>query len=308
MKASAWLSALAIFAAVCAGADFIVTRWAVDDNPSGNAGRIYHLIHENGDEIPIFGSSKVFYNYAPAEMGINSYNYGLDGASYEVIDALLDIELAKRKTSPIIVDLKPQSEHGIGDASAFIPFVFDSRIRSMLERTDSLIWRYLVPGVRYFGYYDYYLRELLNDRAQLMRTVERGFSHEKYWAFDRARLDEAVRRRAQGCNGYFPDEEQDARLIRHINEHPERLFFIVYSPAHAANFVNFQHAELFERFKARLGSMPNVVVLDFERQEFPDEWFKDTNHLLYDGAVAFSRKLGEEVRRALKARAASGVQ
>jgi len=302
VKVSSWLVALAAFVAVGAAADFAVTHWAIYDNPSGDAGRLYHLMHENGDEIPIFGSSKVYYDYVPSEMGINSYNYGLDGSSYEVVDALLQIELAKHKTVPIIVDLKPQGEHGIGDPSTFIPFVFDSRIRTMLQRSDSMVWRYFIPGLRYFGYYDYYLKEFINDRARLMRSVERGFSHEKYWTFDRARLDDAIHRRIQGPNGYFPDEQQNSRLIEHIKQHPERLFFVVYSPAHAANFANFQNLEKFDAFKARLSSLPNAVVLDFERRDYPDEWFKDTNHLLYDGAVDFSRQLGLAIRGVMKAR------
>jgi hypothetical protein len=235
-------------------------------------------------------------------MGIDAYNYGLDGSSYEVVDALLEIELAKHKTTPIIIDLKPQSEHGIGDPSTFIPFVFDARIRALLRRSDSSVWRYFIPGIRYFGYYDYYVKEWINDRAQLMRRVERGFSYEKYWSFDRARLDDAIRRRVQGPNGYFPDEEQNARLIEHIHQHPERLFFLVYSPAHAASFTNFQNAAAFTEFKDRLSTLPNAVVLDFGRENYPDEWYKDTSHLLYAGAVDFSRKLGLAIQTVLEQR------
>src|SRR5579863_9311428 len=99
MKTRTWILALLAFASMAAGADFAFTRWAIYENPSSNAGRLYHLFKENGDEIPIFGASKVYYDYIPAEMGINAFNYGLDGTSYEVTDALLQIELAKPKSS-----------------------------------------------------------------------------------------------------------------------------------------------------------------------------------------------------------------
>jgi hypothetical protein len=304
MKSKPWILALLVFAAVSMSVDFLITHWAIYDNPSGDAGRLYHFVNEKGDEVPIFGSSKVYYDYIPAEMGINAYNYGLDGASYEVVDTFLQIELAKHKTGPIVVDLKPESEHGTGDTSAYIPFIFDSRIRMLLERSDSMVWRYYIPGIRYFGYYDFYVKEFINDRAHLMRRVERGFSYEKYWTFDRDRLDDAIRKRVQGPNGYFPDEDQNARLIETIGQHPERLFFLVYSPVHSSCFTNFQNHEQFAEFKARLSSLPNAVVMDFEQTSYPDEWFKDTNHLLYDGAADFSRKLGAAIRAALRARGA----
>jgi hypothetical protein len=280
--------------------DFAITRWAIYQNPSGDAGRLYHLLHEDGDEIPIFGSSKVYYDYVPSAMGLNVYNYGFAGTSYEVVDALLALELKKQKTTPIIIDLKPQGETGVGDSATLLPFIYLPEIRDLLKRAHLMTWRYYLPGLRYFGYYDQYLKEYLNDRAHLMRTVERGFSREKYWSFDRARLDDAVRKRLSGHNGYFPDEEQNARLIAQITNHPQRLFFLVYSPLHRSCLTNFENSDRFERFKAQLGSLPNAVVIDMEAVDYPDEWFKDTNHLLYDGAVAFSTTLGARVRDALR--------
>ena len=291
-----WLIAGLIFAAACIAADYLVTRWAIDENPSGDGGRLYHFIHEDGDEIPIFGTSKVYYDYVPGEMGINAYNYGLDGSSYESTDTFLEIELAKHKRTPIIIDLKPQSEYGIGDPAAYVPFVTDSRVRELLARTHSLDWRYYVPGLRYFGYYDEYLKEMINDRMHAVRRVDRGFSYEKNWTFDRNRLDAAISKRIRAPNGYFADEEQNARLIRRIEAHPERLFFLVYSPVHDSCFTNFQNADAFERFKMRLAALPNAIVLDFQRPSYPDAWFMDTNHLLFPGAEDFSRRLGALVR------------
>jgi hypothetical protein len=305
MNFKLWIIAFGAFVVVSLAGDYGFTRWAIDENPSSNAGRIYHLIHENGDEIPVFGSSKVYYDYIPAEMGVNAFNYGLDGSSYEVTDAFLQIELAKRKTTPIIIDLKPQGESGIGDPSAFIPFAFDPPIRRLLETSRSMIWRYYVPGIRYFGYYDYYLKEFVNHRAHLMRKVERGFSYEKYWTFDRERLDDAIRQRMRGVNGYFPDPGQDGRLLDRIKQHPERLFFLVYSPVHSSCLTNFKNLDQFNAFKAMLASLPNAVVIDFEQTNYPDQWFKDTNHLLYDGAVDFSRRLGARINDALRARSSA---
>jgi hypothetical protein len=302
MKYKPWIIVFLVFAGLSVTADYVFTHWAIYNNPSSYAGRIYHLYHENGDEIPMFGASKVLNDYIPTEMGINAYNYGLNDTSYETIDVFLQIELAKPKTSPIIIDLKPAAEYGIGDPIVYVPFVFDPRIRKLMERSGSLPWRYYLPGIRYFGCYDLYLEDLINDHFHLMRKVVRGFSYEKYRIFDRTRLDAAIRMRLQGTNGYFPDESQNRRLIGHIQAHPERLFFLVYSPVHSTCYVNFQHLNQFNAFKAQLASFPNAVVIDYSQLNFPDEWFKDTTHLLTPGAEEFSRRLGAKINEVLLAR------
>lgn len=304
MRAGLWTALLLAFVGIAVVGDYFLTHWAIYENPSGNAGRLHHLITESGDEIPIFGSSKVYYDYVPSELGLNTFNYGLDGASFEVTDTLLEIELSKHKSTPIIIDLKPDAEHDIGDPSSYVPLAFDKRIRGLLERSGAMVWRFLVPGIRYFGYYDYYLKEWVDARAHVMRVVERGFSHEKYWSFDRARLEAAVARRIKGPNGYFPDESQNRRLIEHIRQHPERTFFLVYSPVHPSCLVGFRNAGEFDAFKAQLSALPNAVVLDYLGASYPDQWFKDTNHLLYDGAVAFSRTLGLRIGQELRDRTA----
>jgi hypothetical protein len=291
-----WIVWGVAFVALALAVDAATTHWGIDENPSSDAGRLHHLFVESSDEIPIFGTSKVYYDYIPTEMGINAFNYGLDGSSYEVVDAFLAIELAKKKTSPIIIDLKPQGERGIGDVGTYIPVAFEPSIRRLLLDAHEMSWRFVVPGIRYFGYYENYAKEFINDRAQLARVVERGYSREKYWTFDRDRLDEAVRKRRLGPNGYFPDPDQDSRLIARIESHPERLFILVYSPAHRASFENFQNLEGLKAFQTRLAKLPNAVVIDMEQPDFPDEYFKDTSHLLPDGAVTFSRALGERIR------------
>jgi len=303
-----WIIWAAAFVVLALAADVATTRWAIYENPSSDAGRLHHLLVERSDEIPIFGTSKVYYDYIPTEMGVNAFNYGLDGSSYEVVDAFLAIELAKGKTTPIIIDLKPQGEHGIGDVGTYIPFAFEPSIEKLLRDAHEMSWRFVVPGVRYFGYYENYAKEYINDRAQLVRVVERGYSREKYWTFDRVRLDEAVRKRRLGPNGYFPDEDQNARLIARIEGHPERLFFLVYSPVHRASFENFRDLAGLEAFQARLARIPNAVVIDMQRLDFPDEFFKDTSHLLPEGAVRFSRALGERIREEIRdrSRAAPG--
>jgi hypothetical protein len=299
----AWVTALGAFIAVCILADLFFTRVIVLHNPSSDTSRILHLCQENGDEIPIFGTSKARWGYVPAEFGLNVFNYGIDSASFEVTDVLLGIELAKPKNTPVIIEMQHSDTRVPGDVSQFIPLVYDSRIRGLLERFHELAWRHYLPGIRYFGYYDWYLKEYLNSRFQATRTIDRGFPYLRIAEpFDRARLAAFAQLRLHSTNGYYPDEDQNRRLIAHITAHPRRLFFLVFSPYHSSYFAHFQNMDKLKVFEEKLKAMPNVVLIDWSQLDYPDEFFFDTVHLQYDGAVDFSRRLGGRIRQELRKR------
>ena len=149
--------ALVIFVGACILADLTVTYGL--RTPLSDIDRINHLYHENGDEIPIFGASKAHGHYNPRLMGLNAFNYGIDGASYEVTDVFLQIELAKPKTSPVIIELQHRDTGQLSDPAKFIPFVRDPRIRQLLDRFHAMDWKYYIPGLRYFGHYDYLFKD-----------------------------------------------------------------------------------------------------------------------------------------------------
>ena len=293
--------ALAVFVGSCLLADRIFTYKVILRSPFSESGRIQHLYLEHGDEIPIFGTSKA-HGYSPLDMGFDAFNYYKDNASYEVADVLLQIELAKPKTTPIIIELQYGDTHSLGDQSVFIPFVSDPRIRQLLSRFHAMEWRYYLPGIRYSGYYDLYFKDYINEHLHVTK-VYNGFSELVHPPpFDRAKFDEYVRERLQTTTGYFPDEDQNRRLIAHITEHPQRLFFLVISPYHPSYYAHFQNEDKLKAYEKKLAAFPNVVVIDWGRMPYPDEYFLDTVHLRREAAADFSRKLGDRIRQILRER------
>jgi len=294
--------ALLVFAGSCLLGDWVFTHRIIL-RPVSDCGRIQHLCLEDGAEIPVFGTSKIH----NLDMGLNTFNYGMDGTSFEATDVFLQIELAKPKVTPLIVELQFQDAGTLGDEGKYIPFASDPRFQQLLKRFHVLEWRYFVPGIRYFGYYDWYFKDYLNERAHVTK-VNRGFVeflHPR--PFDQAKFDEIVRGRLQLTNGYFPDEDQNRRLIAHITQHPQRLFFLVVSPFHPSCFVHFQNEEKLKAFEARLAAFPNVVVIDWGRMYYPDSSFVDTLHLRHDAAMDFSQKMQDQIGQVLRERNAPAL-
>jgi hypothetical protein len=300
MSWKAWTIACVFFAASGLLADKIFTRDILFRSSYSDCGRIQHLYQENEDEIPIFGSSKVHGFCSPADMGLNAFNYGMDSASYEVTDVFLQIELTKPKTTPIIIELQHEDTGSLGDQSKFIPFVSDPRFQHLLKRFGAMKWRYFIPGIRYFGYYDWFFKDYLNERMGVLK-VDKGFIELVHQPpFDRAKLDRLVRERLQLTTGYFPNEDQNHRLIGHIIKNPQRLFFLIVSPYHPSYYAHFQNEEKFHEFEAQLAALPNVVVIDWSRMPYPDESFLDTLHMRREADADFSRKLGDKIRQVLR--------
>lgn len=302
MRWKSWILAGLVFVGTCLLADRVFTRWVILRSPFPDAGRIQHLYQENDGEIPIFGTSKAHGHYCPSDMGLNAFNYGLDLASFRVTDVLLQIELAKPKTTPVIIELQFTDTGQLGDESVFIPFVSDARIRQLLEKFHAMEWRYHLPAIRYFGHYDVYFKDYINEHLHVAKASQ-GFRELVHPPpFDQARLDQFVQQRLQETTGYFPDEEENRRLIALITAHPQRLFFLVLSPNHPSYFAHFQNADRLKVFEEKLAVIPNVVLIDHSREPFPDDDFLDTVHLRREGTAKFSQEMGEQIRQVLRAR------
>jgi len=294
----AWLGASLGFVGICLLADWGFTRAIVLCDENSESGRIQHLLLPNSNELPVFGTSMVH----GLDLGTNAFNYGLDGTSLAATEVLLEIELAKPKTTPLVVELQFQDTGRLGDQGKFIPFATDPRFRQLLKRFHAWEWRYRVPGFRYFGYYDWFIKDYLSERAQVT-PVTRGFVQNFHVApFDQASFDKMVGERLQKANGFFPDEELNRRLVNLIAAHPQRLFFLVATPLHASYHAHFQNYDQLEAFEAQLAAFPNVVVIDWSRLPYPDQAFVDTLHLRIEATTELSRKLREKIAEVLQAR------
>jgi hypothetical protein len=296
-KFTSWFLAAFAFGIWAVAIDCLWTRLVINHGTASEAARISHLIRENGSEIPIFGTSKAAEDYVPEIMGDDVFNYGMVGTTMDLSYALLQIECKKHKQTPIVLDLPHPGLRRIGDPSKFAPFTRQPEIRQMMDRVGLMEWRYRVPGLRYFGYYDWYLRYYLAENIFHVSGVVHGHAVPLDKPFDRRALDKDISLRLKEGYGFSSDPEQDRILFDVISNTPQRTFVIVVSPVHSSCFANFRNSEGLVRYLGKLRSFTNVVVLDWGRMELADDCFKDTQHLNARGAAEFSRRLADELRR-----------
>jgi hypothetical protein len=293
-----WIIVLLVFAGVSTGIDAVITRYFVLRGPNSPFGRIAHLYELNPNEIPLFGTSRVH----SLDLGTNAFNYAQDGASFPLTDVFLQIELAKQKSTPLVVELQFSDTGGIGDEAILIPFAGDPRIRSVLAQFHKMSWRYFVPGLRYFGYYDWMIQDFLSERRSFTRVIRGSVEYLRIPPFNQAQFDQVVRKRLVSKNGFLIDDSLTARLIGEIKTHPQRLFILVVTPFHRSYFHNFENEDNLRSIEARLNAMPNVELIDWSHLPYPDSAFLDTVHLRRAETADLSQKLRLKISQILAQR------
>lgn len=248
--------------------------------------RIIHYTDKN--EIPIFGPSTAQSGFIPSMLGPDYFNYGIDGVREDVLLFFLEHECQKIKANPyIIAVLSADGLSGsLGDINAYLLNSGDPEVRKLMGSRYQFY--YHIPFIKYYGQYDNYFKDYLNERMQLTKYKDRGASIEKD-VLTKESFDELVHERLNTVTRFRTDSVLLKRLITLLRNNPERKFVFIIPPVHPSYFQKFQNYDDALKFFAYLSSFPNVTVLNYSQNFFPDECYLNTTHLNYDGAVRFNR-------------------
>ena len=303
MSSSRWVfvtAFAALFLTIVAfGADRVLTN-AIKRSDALAAGRLARLREPRPpEEIPIFGSSKAEADYVPSVLGQGFYNYGLGATGLNVTNWLLAQELRQPSRQPIIIDLVQWTVVEFGDARNYTAIAQHADVREFLKRAGLWRWYYAVPGLRYFGAWDWYVKGLLTDRIALTKRFDHGFNvnlDEPPWT--RADFQEKVATRLALNYNLGIDPAEKIKLLKLMRSTPNRQFVLVLSPLHKSFFVHKNgEAELYEELRQMDHDLANLHVINMTRSDFPDQYFLDTAHLNQRGARVFSTRLREELIR-----------
>ncbi len=301
MSVSSWLVRTGLtfvfLGIVAVGADEVLTA-RIQHSESLAAGRIARLRGaRDPQEIALFGSSKAESDYVPSILGKGVYNYGLAATGLNVTNWLLKIELRRQTRQPVIIDLVQWTVVEFGDPRNYIPGSRDRDIRQFLNESGQWRWYYAIPGLRYFGAWDWYVKGLISDRVSLTKRMDHGFSvnlDEPPW--NREIFQTKVSERLALNYPFDIDDRQKVRLAGLIRSAPNRQFVLVLAPLHKAFFAhNDGSVALRRELREMQAELPNLHVIDMTHVDYPDSYYADTAHLNQAGAEVFSRQLHDRL-------------
>lgn len=287
---------------ICITADLIFTRYFTKTNPVAESNKIYRLAEQNyPDEIPIFGTSRAEKGYYCDAIDTRCYNYGFPNQSFDITALLLQFELAKNKTTPILIDVHHdffQHDAKINiNLNTYLPFVnSNAAVTNFLQENHRLKPYHYLPGTRYFGAYTTYLEPIVKNKFGIGKAVYVKGSVLDTKNGDGSAIQKRIQTRLEKQLQFELIPEKDSILQSLIQLHPNRKFVFVVSPYHwsaKSTVANFD--ELLSYFKSLETKFPNVRFVYFNTDNYDDSYFKDTVHLNETGAKVFSEALHNQL-------------
>jgi hypothetical protein len=268
---------------------FIFEQSVIFKSQIGGASKVNKILSETIEgEIPIFGSSRAQGNFVPSILDDNCFNYGIDGAQANVWLFFLEEELKKNKNTPILINFDLLGLiYGHGAIGNYTPNW--NSTKDILVGKEELY--YNIPFVRYYGQYESYLRDYINEKINLTKKTDNGGSFEKNTLVE-AKFKELVKKRENTISSFDLNEELLFKFNKLINS-TSRSIVLVISPYHKSYFNKYENIEKADEYLISLSKIKNIKIIDLRNYIVEDRMFMNTTHLNYDGALVFSRKLKE---------------
>jgi len=299
-----------------------------------NSYKIERLLGETDpNEIPVFGSSKGRSSFIPDSLGDDVFNYSMEKSNFDVIEFLLETELKKDKSTPIIIEFNSRSfvhrpSHTI-DLATFIPAADNEEVVDYLDRNGRLDKYQLIPGVRYYGSYIRYLRSLTR-KVTSSKITNRGGIFIDFYPGDRLltrytdsryrMIEKRADLEAKEASGvpltymevqlldqlqisldFAYNEDRIARFEQIVQEHPNRDFLMVFTPHHPSELAGLKNADkLYELMDHWNNDIPNLHAFDYSAFPLPDSCFKNSSHINLEGARRFCEVLNDDIAHLLK--------
>lgn len=260
-------------------------------SPSYKVNRI--ITQSNKNEISIFGSSRAEQDLDPKILGANYYNYGLASLQDSAILFFVSEELNKHKKTPIIINFDYHGKNTeIQNVDTYIYNIDYSPVKKIVSRKDK--YYYHIPFVKYYGLYEFYLKNYIGRRfSSLWYQYEGALIYKKSLPKDEFRS--AVIQRERQSNEFVNHDYYRKELTSLINSNSNRKFIFLVAPYHSSFFVKFNGENRALSFLTYLKSFKNVRVINCSRSIFSEDLFFDSIHLNYRGALKYSAMIRDSL-------------
>lgn len=289
-----------ILTLACWGLEWFVRHQLIAQTPSHGAAKLFRIQAPAPGEIPIIGSSRALCTYIPDSLGPHFYNYGVNGIGFAVMDIFLKRALARPDTTPVLLNFDYEMfYYQMGDVNSYLPHTGLPEVRPLLRHSAQYSLTMEIPGIRYFGAVDMLMKDCLNEQLQLTKSMNHGAAIDKT-PFNAQQFAAAVEKRQDSLYTWTASPALVDTLFARVRGHRDRRFLLVVAPYHSAYFKVMEPRSRgkADALLARLDAEPNVQVIQWDTQAWPDEYFLNTTHVNMAGAIHTSRLLRDQLSAA----------
>ncbi len=288
---------LIIFIAV-SGINLFFKKMVIPRTTGSGAYKVERILHEDRmTETPIYGSSRAEGSFVPDTLGADFFNYGMANVQDNVWIYFLEKELQKSRKTDILINF---DFDGLDTRNGF-PFYWmfnaasDTTIRSFIGHDWKMI--YNIPAFRHIGFYEKYTVHYLQEKNNVTAIINKGaILEKKYLTKEEFKL--LAEKREKDTVIFKNDPLLNKKLRSLLSDTKGRNIYFIVPPYHPSYFKSIQNLPDAYKYLDTLAMLPHVKVMDYSRMQLGQEYFFNTTHLNYKGAIVFSKQLKEDLAKA----------
>jgi len=280
-------------------ADLWVSESIIPNAETSPSGRVYRLLNQTTTtkQIPIFGSSRARCSYNPKFMGINAYNYGIDGVSLIGTLSLARIHCETNPDVPVIINLDYWFWKTVGDVSTYVPFANNKHIAYTLDSGYLNTWHYKIYGIRYFDLYSEYFRHSFKALFPSHDSLFNGYDYEMGKPVPTLNeLNSSIKLRKEKSFEFKAEPPQVALLEKLLTDYPQTTFYFIKAPYHHTFLEDAKSMDGYDAYISQIATHKNTVIIDdVEDRSYSDSCFSNNIHVNRKGAKQFGEWLSTKL-------------
>ncbi len=269
--------------------------------------------HNLQSDLIINGSSKALVQFSTqiidSSLGTNSYNFGMNGANFELQHTVYQLYRTNNSKPKAIVQVVGDEllkyNQNLHEYKRFAPYLDDSLVVDLAKRLNGFkAYDYYIPFVRYSGFTDIIINGLANYFG-INLPSNKSNKYKGYIAYDKPWDYSFNKFVTTNPNGI--DVAVDPRLISLFEEYvssslKDRIkVILVYPPSYfeSQKFINNRN-QIIEMYRS-IANEYNIVFIDYSEHELckNKDYFYNSQHLNKKGAEYFSKLVAVDLDKAL---------
>lgn len=275
--------------------DMVFRKLIIANSSSTGAYKVERILStDNKDETPIYGSSRAEGSFVPDSLGNNYFNYGLAGVQDNVWIYFLEKELAKQRKTPVLINFDLD---GLGYRNGDVAYwLFNSNDKEIREFIDNWKMVYHIPVVKHMGFFEKYFVNLLQEKQNLTAFINKGaILEKKYLTPEEFKI--LADKREKDTVVFSNDQLLNNKLRSLLSDTKGRKIYFIIPPYHPSYLKSIQNYPDAARYIDTLRSIPNIKVLDYSTFPLEQQYFYNTTHLNYKGALLFTAMLKKDLAK-----------
>jgi hypothetical protein len=274
--------------------DLLFQKLIISKTESSGTAKVDRIkTNDDPNETPILGSSRAEGSFIPDSLGRNYFNYGMAGVQDDVWLYFLKIELAKKRKTPIIINIDID---GLQSLPSGLIYWLNNANDPVIKGFIGDQWKpiHYIPFLRNFGQFEIHLANYLKEKFEVTGATNKGAIIEMK-SLSKKEFIAAIERRNAEKIIVTDNPSIKNELMKVLADTKGRKIIFILPPYHQSYINAIQNVDQVNKLHSQIAAFPNVYLLNYSSLPYPNSYFYNTSHLNKEGAIYFNSILKKDL-------------